>query len=225
MKKRLFLVFILIAIIFFIAGCNKNVDEQVDNDDEIIEIDEEPKKANETEEEKLNMPENVRIRLEKTYPDLKQGAILETYKLGNDLVTTQVSTSADMTPLNNWAYHYYKYKGNNTWDDYYRSNKEDWRLYRENINLKQLKAVVDLGGINNPLPEETQDAKHEIINVTGLGDVDTVILEKENENSTTYIYYSNEYNLKIKVTQSSDDTTDIIKVYDKSITSFPISIP
>ena len=173
---------------------------------------------------KLDMPENVKLRIEHYFKNNNTGYIIEVIKIGNNAVRTDVSTKGkNMTPQNNKTYHYYKYKGNNTWDDYYRTDKEGWRIYRESITLDQLNTSINISRKKADMPDAKSDSKHEIIHVDGAGNLDTVIIK--NEKTQNDLYYSKKIDHLVRVVFSKANEEENLKVYDTSVKSFGISLP
>ncbi|MBR6033739.1 MAG: hypothetical protein IKP28_03250 [Clostridia bacterium] len=177
--------------------------------------------------DKLDMPENVKIHYEHYMPETDQGWIIEVIKIGNNAFRTDVTTHGkDMTPYSNYAYHYYKYKGNGKWNDYYSTNSKPWTLYREDIDLEAVDAMVNVALRKVELPENAKTIGHETLHVDGLGDIDTdIITITDKTNTTTTINYYKKIGLYVKSIEDKHNTTFTIKEYDTSVKSFERSIP
>lgn len=241
MKKRFYLTIMLcIAICFVLTGCG-NTEKEKNNgakeelvesiaDEEIIddEIEAEENTAKNN-EEKIDMPENVRIYAFQDYGpnNNNTGVYFDVIKIGNNALRTQVNTAGkDRVIQNNKGYHYFKYKGNNTWDLYYRTDSKDWYLYTPDVTLEQFNSFMNLNYVKNVVPE-SEWKEHETIHVDGIGDVDTVHVVRTDGSEDRLIdeWYSPELKRNIKVYTQYTQVASEILTYDTSVTSFGIDVP
>lgn len=258
MKNKVLSFLLIIALILcmctILTGCGKNeeeknneVNEEVEEDTEekdVInteeeieeeveeEIDDDTSKTTNTakkDEEKIDMPENVRIYAFQDYgpTNNNQGVYFDVIKIGNNALRTQVSTAGkNRTVQNNKGYHYFKYKGDNTWDLYYRTNSKDWYLYTPDVTLKQFNTFMNINYVSN-VASEAEEKEHETIHVDGIGDVDTVHIVRTDGSEDRLIdeWYSPELKRNIKTyIQYTQGATEIL-TYDTSVTSFGIEVP
>ena len=206
----------------------KNTDIEVEDyeGEEEEEIEEEPVKK---EEVVIDMPENVRIYAFEDFGSNNNntGAYFDVIKIGNNALRTQVSTlGKNRTVQNNKGYHYFKYKGDNTWDLYYRTDTKDWYLYTPDVTAEQFNTFMNINYIKKEA-SELEQKEHETIHVDGLGDVDTIHIVKKDGSEDRLIdeWYSPELKRNIKsFVQYTQVGTEIL-TFDTSVTSFGIEVP
>ncbi len=177
----------------------------------------------------IDMPENVRIYAFQDYGpnDNYTGAYFDVIKIGNDALRIQVSTAGkNRTVQNNRGYHYFKYKGNNTWDLYYKNDSKDWYLYTPDVTENQFNGMINLSYAPNNA-KLVANQEHETLHVDGIGDVDTVHLVIEDGSPDRLIdaWYSPELKKNMKVYTQYTQTGSEILTYDTSVTSFGIAVP
>ncbi|MBO4445947.1 MAG: hypothetical protein IKT04_05075 [Clostridia bacterium] len=174
------------------------------------------------------LPKNVKIVYETYIPFQNNGYVNEYIKIGNDLLKMDVSTTGkDMTRANNYAWHYYKYKGDGLWDDYYTNGKEDWRLYREDIGADNTNPLLLTGIIQDDDTRYIDKATdtHEKITIEGLGEVDTVILDKLDQNGKGKMWYCEKIHMYVKTDPENDGNRFTMTVYDTSVKDFGMEVP
>ena len=174
------------------------------------------------------LPKNVLIVYETYIPFQNNGYINKYIKIGNDLLKEDVSTTGkDMTPANNYAWHYYKYKGDGLWDDYYTNGKEDWRLYREDIGADNTNPLLLTGIIQDDDTRYIDKATdtHEKITIEGLGEVDTIILDKLDQNGKGKMWYCEKIHMYVKTDPEDDGNRFTMTVYDTSVTDLGMEVP
>lgn len=174
------------------------------------------------------LPKNVKIVYETYVPFQNNGYVSEITKIGNDLLKMDVSTTGkEMARANNYAWHFYKYKGDGKWDDYYTNGKEDWRLYRENIgdgNTNPMLLTNLIKDDDTRYKDKATDT-HETLSISGLGDVDTVILDKLDQNGKGKMWYCEKIHMYVKTDPENDGNRFTMTVYDTSVTEFGMDVP
>ena len=254
MKKILSLLLIvsmIVCMLVVLTGCGKKKEEKNAEKEEVVENTENNSESNAIEEPKeeinsdtnsstsatevdtaknneetIDMPENVRIYLYQDYGN-NQGVYFDVIKIGNNALRTQVSTTgANRVIQNNKGYHYFKYKGDNKWDLYYKNDTKDWYLYTPDVTLDQFNSFMNLNYVRNVAPEE-EWKEHEAINVDGIGNVDTIHVVRTDGSEDRLIdeWYSTELKRNIKTYVQYTKVASEILTYDTSVTSFGIDVP
>ena len=188
-------------------------------------------KTNDTKKDEvsIDMPKNVRIYAFQDYGPTSnnQGVYFDVIKIGNNALRTQVSTfGKNRVVQNNKGYHYFKYKGDNKWDIYYKTDSKDWYLHTPNATIEQFNTLMNIGYLLKT-DAEIKGKEHETIHVDGVGDVDTVHIIKQDGSPDRLIdeWYSSKLKRNIKIyTQYTQSGMEIL-TYDTSVTSFGINVP
>ena len=248
--KLLLIIGVVLCMCIILTGCNNTQEEKnseaveeivenVENQEVSVITDETEEETNENVSETTNtanngeptidMPENVRIYAFQDYGpnNNNTGVYFDVIKIGNNALRTQVSTAGtNRTIQNNKGYHYFKYKGDNTWDLYYRTDSKDWYLYTPDVTLDQFNTFMNINYVKNEASEE-QKKEHETIHVDGIGDVDTIHVIRTDGSEDRLIdeWYSPELKRNIKSYVQYTKVASEILTYDTSVTSFGIDVP
>ncbi len=253
MKNKILSLLLIIVLTLFmcitLTGCSKKEEEKKNEEsEELIEnVENEDKEKTEekisddtsnvttknntakNDEKTIDMPENVRIYAFQDYgpSNNNQGVYFDVIKIGNNALRTQVSTAGtNRVVQNNKGYHYFKYKGDNKWDLYYRTDSKDWYLYTPDVTLEQFNTFMN---INYKLQDtaELEGKEHETIHVDGIGDVDTIHIVRTDGSEDRLVdeWYSTELKRNIKTYVQYTQTASEILTYDTSVTSFGIDVP
>ena len=251
----LLIIALTLFICITLTGCsNKEGEKKNENNEELIEnvenVDKEGTEETEKTEEKISdntsnvttenniakndektidMPENVRIYAFQDYGpnNNNQGVYFDVIKIGNNALRTQVSTAGKNRVIqNNKGYHYFKYKGDNKWDLYYRTDSKDWYLYTPDVTLEQFNTFMN---INYKLynVSELEGKEHEKMHLDGIGDVDTIHIVRTDGSEDRVVdeWYSPELKRNIKSYEQYTQVASEILTYDTSVTSFGIDVP
>ena len=209
----------------------EEVDDDIDNTSDVSNTTNTTKKTNTAKDNEpvIDMPENVRIYAFQDYGpnNNNMGVYFDVIKIGNNALRTQVNTTGkNRVVQNNKGYHYFKYKGDNKWDLYYRTDSKDWYLYTPDVTVEQFNTFMN---INHATREESEleGNEHETIHVDGIGDVDTVhlVLPDPTPDRLVETWYSPELKRNIKMYTQYTQTGAEILTYDTSVTSFGIAVP
>ena len=177
----------------------------------------------------IDMPKNVRIYAFQDYgpTNNNQGVYFDVIKIGNNALRTQVSTlGKNRVVQNNKGYHYFKYKGDNKWDIYYKTDSKDWYVHTPNATLEQFNTFMNIGYLSK-IDAEINGKEHETIHVDGIGDVDTVHIVEQDGSPDRLVdkWYSSKLKRNIKIYTQYNQSGMEILTYDTSVTSFGISVP
>lgn len=243
--KLLLIIIVTLCLCVVLTGCGNTEEEKnnkanegsITNEDESEFVEEEEISDDEdfstdtakTNEETIDMPENVRIYVFQDYGpnNNNTGVYFDVIKIGNNALRTQVNTAGTNRVIqNNKGYHYFKYKGDNTWDLYYRTDSKDWYLYTPDVTLEQFNSFMNLNYVRNEASEE-EKKEHETIHVDGIGDVDTIHVVRMDGSEDRLIdeWYSPELKRNIKRYEQYTQVGSEILTYDTSVTSFGIDVP
>ncbi len=238
--KRFFAVILILVFCFSFAACGSKKDSKgtaesttktttTAKEAETETTTEAPTTTTTTEAvKKTKLPEKVKIVYNTYVPGENTGWINEITVIGDDMLKMDVTTRGqDMTPQGNYAWHYFKSKGDGKWDDYYTNGKEAWRLYRENIgdgNTNPFLLPAGMIKAEDTRYKDNATDQHETVNITGLGDLDTIILTGVESGGGGKLWYSEKLHMYVKGESDNGNSWKIVS-YDTTISDFGMEMP